>query len=62
MLIRDQSLKSKPKLTGAPGMIIDLDGGEAFKKLTGIELLKQRFTYFNTIKTPEQLERAKEKK
>lgn len=63
MLIRDpQALNANPKIIGAPGMVIDLDGG-AFvpKKLSGVELLKERFTYFSKLKTPEELERDKEK-
>lgn len=48
---------------GAPGMVIDLDGGDIMpKKLSGVELLKERFTYFSKLKTPEELEREKEKK
>lgn len=57
-------LQIKPKLTGRPGMLIDLDGTEPCgpKKLTGVELLKERFTYFARLKTPEELEREREKK
>lgn len=64
MLVKDADpLKIKPKLTGRPGMVIDLDGtGTGSKKLTGVELLKERFTYFATLKTPEELERDREKK
>lgn len=47
---------------GAPGMVIDLDGGALVSKKTGVELLKERFTYFARLKTPEELEREKEKK
>ncbi|KAJ0173653.1 hypothetical protein K1T71_010802 [Dendrolimus kikuchii] len=64
-LIRDhQSLNIRPKLTGAPGTIIHLDGTDSItsRKLTGVELLKERFSYFARIKTPEELEREKEKK
>lgn len=48
---------------GAPGMVIDLDGTDAFApKKSGVELLKERFTYFAKLKTPEELERENEKK
>uniref|UniRef100_A0A2A4K416 Claspin n=1 Tax=Heliothis virescens TaxID=7102 RepID=A0A2A4K416_HELVI len=64
MLVRDPlPANAKPKLTGAPGMVIDLDGGGFMpKKLSGVELLKERFTYFARLKTPEEIEREKEKK
>lgn len=65
MLIRDiDPLKIKPTLTGRPGMVIDLDGTDLCvpKKLTGVELLKERFTYFAKLKTPEELEREREKR
>ncbi|KAG6449934.1 hypothetical protein O3G_MSEX006354 [Manduca sexta] len=57
-------LDIKPKLTGAPGMVIDLDGNESItcKKMSGVELLKERFTFFAKLKTPEELERENEKK
>lgn len=57
-------LQIKPKLIGRPGMVIDLDGTDPYvpKKLTGVELLKERFTYFAGLKTPEELEREKEKR
>lgn len=64
-LVRDISiLNTKPKLTGAPGMLIDLDGTDpvAPKKLTGVELLKERFTFFSKLRTPEEMEREREKK
>ncbi|RVE47490.1 hypothetical protein evm_007901 [Chilo suppressalis] len=58
------SLKLKPKLMGAPGMLIDLDGSDATvpKKLTGVELLKERFCFFAKLKTPEELERERERR
>ncbi|CAH0756374.1 unnamed protein product [Diatraea saccharalis] len=58
------SLKSKPKLMGKPGMVIDLDDSTDTcpKKLTGVELLKERFTFFAKLKTPEELEREREKR
>ncbi|XP_063895945.1 claspin [Helicoverpa armigera] len=63
MLIRDPlPPNAKPKLTGAPGMVIDLDGGGFMPKKSGVELLKERFTYFARLKTPEEIEREKEKK
>lgn len=55
-------LKIKPKLTGAAGMVIDFDDSETPKKLTGLELLKDRFTYFAKLKTPDELEREREKR
>lgn len=59
---KDQTLNIKPKLTGAPGMVIDLDDGDPTipKKLSGVELLKERFTYFAKLKTPEEAERERE--
>lgn len=63
MLIRDPlPLTAKPTLMGAPGMVIDLDGGTCIPKKTGVELLKERFSYFARLKTPEEIEREKEKK
>lgn len=65
MLIKDTDpLKIKPTITGRPGMMIDLDGTDPCvpKKLTGVELLKERFIYFTKLKTPEELERDREKK
>lgn len=65
LLVKDShTLNVKPKLTGAPGMVIDLDGTDpaATKKLSGLELLKKRFTYFAKLKSPEELEREKEKR
>lgn len=49
-----------PKLTGCPGTVIDLDSGDV--KLTGVELLKQRFLIHSAMKTPEEKEREREKK
>ncbi|CAB3245905.1 unnamed protein product [Arctia plantaginis] len=60
MLVRDH-LTIKPKLAGAPGMVIDLDGTNSKPKLSGVELLKERFIYFSKLKTTEELEREKEK-
>ncbi|XP_060805029.1 claspin isoform X2 [Amyelois transitella] len=65
MLVHDPyDCNVKPKLTGAPGMVIDLDGTDAVarKKLTGLELLKERFSYFAKLKTPEERERENEKR
>lgn len=65
MLSKDTDpLKIKPKLTGRPGMVIDLDGTDPCvpRKLTGVELLKERFTYFARLKTSEELEREREKR
>ncbi|GBP04000.1 Claspin [Eumeta japonica] len=65
ILVQDHiSLNMEPKLRGAPGMVINLDGDEPIvsTKMSGIELLKQRFQYFAKIKTPEDLEKEKEKK
>lgn len=48
---------------GAPGMVIDLemnDNTETPK--SGVELLKERYTYFAKIKTPEELERERERR
>lgn len=43
-------------------MVIDLDDGDPTipKKLSGVELLKERFTYFAKLKTPEEAERERE--
>ncbi|XP_059053446.1 claspin-like [Achroia grisella] len=52
-----------PKLTGAPGMVIDFDASDTFvTNKSGVELLKERFTYFAKLKTPEELEREKERR
>lgn len=61
MPVRD-SLTIKPKLAGAPGMVIDLDGINSKPTLSGVELLKERFIYFSKLKTPEELEREKDKR
>lgn len=63
LLVKDpHNLNVKPKLMGAPGMVIDLDGSNPIgpRKLTGVELLKERFTYFAKLKTPEEKERERE--
>ncbi|KAI8425088.1 hypothetical protein MSG28_006948 [Choristoneura fumiferana] len=63
LLVKDlHTLNMKPKLAGAPGMVIDLDGSNPIgpRKLTGVELLKERFTYFSKLKTPEEKERERE--
>ncbi|XP_048486027.1 claspin isoform X1 [Plutella xylostella] len=64
MLVKDSfNLNKKPKLTGAPGMVIDLDGSSAAsRKVSGVELLKQRFTYFNKLKTAKEIEIATQQK
>ncbi|KAJ2944755.1 hypothetical protein O0L34_g1643 [Tuta absoluta] len=65
MLIKEpMPLTGTPKLTGAPGMVIDLDGTDPTvpKKLSGVELLKERFVYFNKLKTPEEQERERERR
>ncbi|CAH0728353.1 unnamed protein product, partial [Brenthis ino] len=52
-----------PKLTGCPGTLIDLDDNdEAPRKLSGIELLKERFAYFANLKSLEDMEKDREKK
>lgn len=45
-------------------MVIDLDGTDplAPKKLSGVELLKERFTFYAKLKTPEEMEREREKR
>nr|XP_034834219.1 claspin-like [Maniola hyperantus] len=55
---------STPKLTGAPGMVIDLDSTDplASKQLTGVDLLKERFTYFAKLNLFEDMEKDREKK
>ncbi|CAG4953690.1 unnamed protein product [Parnassius apollo] len=60
-------LKTKPKLTGTPGMVIDLDRETTIslgndKKLSGVELLKERFKYFAKLKSLEDQEKDREKK
>ncbi|KAL4715938.1 hypothetical protein ACJJTC_013238 [Scirpophaga incertulas] len=64
ILIDDVTLNRKPKLTGTPGMIIDLHESDPVvpKKLSGVELLKERFTFFAKLKTPEEMNREKEKR
>lgn len=63
-IIETHSLKEKPKLVGAPGMVIELDinDTQSEKKLTGVELLKERFLYFSRIKSLEEKEKDREKK
>ncbi|XP_075983117.1 uncharacterized protein LOC142981239 [Anticarsia gemmatalis] len=63
MLIKDPiTFNKQPKLTGGPGMVIDLGMDPIITKKSGVELLKERFTYFAKLKTPEELEREREKK
>ncbi|XP_032521106.2 claspin-like [Danaus plexippus] len=55
--------KPIPKLTGGPGTLIDLDNEDtASRKLSGVELLKERFSFFAKIKTLEDIEKDREKK
>ncbi|XP_028166163.1 claspin-like [Ostrinia furnacalis] len=64
-LVRDNIpvLSVKPKLTGAPGMVIDLDGTDPkAPRKSGVQLLKERFTFFSKLKTPEEMEREREKR
>ncbi|KPJ18161.1 Claspin [Papilio machaon] len=57
------SLHTKPKLTGAPGMVIDLeDNSVTVNKLSGVEQLKERFKYFARLKSLEEQEKDREKK
>lgn len=56
------SLNMKPKLIGTPGMVINLDDDEPIPKRSGMELLKEKFAYFSKLKTPDELEREREKK
>ncbi|XP_072929924.1 uncharacterized protein [Epargyreus clarus] len=60
----DATLEIKPKLTGAPGTFIDLDddSSNSQKKLTGVELLKERYTYFAKLQSKEDMEKDREKK
>ncbi|CAG9565428.1 unnamed protein product [Danaus chrysippus] len=55
--------KPIPKLTGGPGTLIDLDNEDSgSRKLSGVELLKERFSFFAKIKTLEDIEKDREKK
>ncbi|XP_013170720.1 PREDICTED: claspin homolog [Papilio xuthus] len=57
------SLTTKPKLTGAPGMVIDLeDNSLSESKLSGVEQLKEKFKYFARLKSLEEQEKDREKK
>ncbi|CAH4036916.1 unnamed protein product [Pieris brassicae] len=59
----NKSIVIKPKLTGAPGMVISLDDDDdSTGKPTGIELLKERFTYFAKLQNQEDMEKDREKK
>lgn len=60
-LVRDKPLNMNPKLTGAPGMVIDLEDSETAPRKSGVELLKERFIYFSKLKSPEEIEREREK-
>lgn len=61
--ITDISLATQPKLTGAPGMVIDLDDNTLSEsKLSGVEQLKERFKYFARLKSLEEQEKDREKK
>ncbi|XP_038206609.1 claspin-like [Zerene cesonia] len=55
-------INTKPKLTGAPGMIINLDDEETPPKPSGVQLLKERFTFFVNLKMEEDMEKDREKK
>ncbi|XP_041968872.1 claspin-like [Aricia agestis] len=47
----------KPTLTGSPGMFINLESDDQSTVLTGVDLLKERFTYFSKLKTAEEMEK-----
>ena len=53
-----------PKLTGSPGTFIDLDDTNTTvpQRLSGVEMLKERFTYFAKLKSLEEMEKDREKK
>ncbi|CAF4869032.1 unnamed protein product [Pieris macdunnoughi] len=58
-----KSIVIKPKLMGAPGMVISLDDDDdSTGKPTGVELLKERFTYFAKLQNQEDMEKDREKK
>ncbi|XP_045502334.1 claspin-like [Colias croceus] len=59
---KDLRINTKPKLTGAPGMIISLDGDDPTPKPSGVELLKERFSFFVNLKKEEDMEKDREKK
>ncbi|CAK1553919.1 unnamed protein product [Leptosia nina] len=50
-----------PKLTGAAGMVISLDDEEPILKPSGVELLKERFTYFAKLQNQEDIKKDREK-
>lgn len=50
---------AKPKLTGSPGCFIDLISGEV---QSGVEMLKKKFLIHAAMKTPEEIEREKERR
>ncbi|VVD01583.1 unnamed protein product [Leptidea sinapis] len=56
------SSNTNPKLTGTPGMIISLDGDDQENvNKTGVELLKERFTYFSKLQNQEDMRKDREK-
>ncbi|CAH2094447.1 unnamed protein product [Euphydryas editha] len=58
------NVNPSPKLTGCPGSFINLDDSDpsAPRKLSGVEMLKERFTYFAKLNSLEENVKDKDKK
>lgn len=57
-------VNASPKITGCPGSFIDLDDSEPSdpRKLSGVEMLKERFTFFAKLNSREEKDKDKDKK
>ncbi|XP_047536667.1 claspin [Vanessa atalanta] len=58
------TINTTPKLDGCPGSLINLDDSDASEphRLSGVEILKERFTYFAKLNSLEEKEKDREKK
>ncbi|XP_050353834.1 claspin [Nymphalis io] len=64
ILTINSNLNPTPKLTGCPGSFINLDDGDPSesRRLSGVEILKERFTYFAKLNSLEEMDKDREKK
>ncbi|XP_026494272.2 claspin [Vanessa tameamea] len=60
----NSTINTTPKLDGCPGSLINLDDSDPSEphRLSGVEILKERFTYFAKLNSLEEKEKDREKK
>ncbi|XP_046971688.1 claspin-like [Vanessa cardui] len=60
----NSTINTTPKLAGCPGSLINLDESDPSEpqRLSGVEILKERFTYFAKLNSLEEKEKDREKK